>query len=195
MASKAPKGNATRERILAAAAEVFATKGFHATGMADLEAAAGIQRGALYYHIGSKEELLYDLVIAHIDDAYERGRAAIDSSPDAVTQFRRLARAHIQTLADRRSEVILSEHERFTLTGERGAKVKALRRRYQDLFKEVLERGHEQGAFAPAGNVEVMGLIGLFSYTYVWLNPQDSRAVVDAADRLIDFALDGVLSR
>lgn len=186
---------ATRERILEAAAEVFATKGYHATGMADIEVAADVRRGALYYHIGSKEELLYDLVTRHVEDAYERGRKAIDSSDDALVQFRELARAHIQTLADRRSEVILSERERSTLDGERGEKVRAIRRRYQDLFIEVLERGHQQGSLAEVGNVEVMGLVGLFSYSYVWLDPHASGGVDAAAGRLIDLALDGLRVR
>lgn len=186
---------ATRERILAAAADVFATNGYHATGMADIEAAAEVRRGALYYHIGSKEQLLFDLVTRHVDDAYERGRQAIDSSEDAVVQFRELARAHVRTLAERRAEVILSERERTTIGGERGEALRAMRRRYQDLFVEVLERGRSQGSIAEVGSIEVMGLIGLFSYTYVWLDPHASGGIDEAADRLVQLALDGLRIR
>jgi TetR/AcrR family transcriptional regulator, cholesterol catabolism regulator len=195
MTNVAPRPTSTRDRILEAAAQVFAERGYHATRMDDIEAAANVQRGALYYHIGSKEELLYDLVVAHIDDAYKRGRRAIDKSTDARTQFRDLARAHIATLADRRAEVILSERERFTLTGERGRRLTAKRRKYQDLFNEVIRRGHKQGVFADASEVEVMGLIGLFSYTYVWLRPTGGEGVMTVADRLIDLVLDGLIVR
>jgi len=52
-----PAETSTKERILKIAAQLFSTRGFHATGMAELEKATGLARGALYYHIGSKEEL------------------------------------------------------------------------------------------------------------------------------------------
>ena len=51
----------TRERIIDKAAELFARNGYAATGVADLGAAIPLERGALYYYIGSKEELLADI--------------------------------------------------------------------------------------------------------------------------------------
>jgi hypothetical protein len=48
-------GESTHERVLRVAAETFARKGYHATGVAELGAAAGLQRGALHYQIKSKE--------------------------------------------------------------------------------------------------------------------------------------------
>ncbi|HET7014110.1 MAG TPA: TetR family transcriptional regulator, partial [Streptosporangiaceae bacterium] len=44
----------TRERLLAAAAEVFAERGYDGTRVADIAAAAGVSNGALYAHFGSK---------------------------------------------------------------------------------------------------------------------------------------------
>ncbi|MFC6083069.1 TetR/AcrR family transcriptional regulator [Sphaerisporangium aureirubrum] len=48
----------TRERLLRAAAEVFAERGYDGTRVADIAAAAGVSNGALYAHFGSKAELL-----------------------------------------------------------------------------------------------------------------------------------------
>lgn len=56
-----PIENGTKERILKLAAESFSTRGFHATDMSELEKTTGLGRGALYYHIGSKEELLFEI--------------------------------------------------------------------------------------------------------------------------------------
>ncbi|MEU0477829.1 TetR/AcrR family transcriptional regulator [Streptosporangium sp. NPDC006013] len=55
----------TRERLLNAAAEVFAKRGYDGTRVADIAAAAGVSNGALYAHFGSKAELLVTALRAH----------------------------------------------------------------------------------------------------------------------------------
>src|SRR5215469_17322934 len=50
----------TRKRLLAAAADVFAERGYDGTRVADIAAAAGVSNGALYAHFGSKAELLVE---------------------------------------------------------------------------------------------------------------------------------------
>jgi AcrR family transcriptional regulator len=55
----------TRERLLRAAAEVFAERGYDGTRVVDIAAAAGVSNGALYAHFGSKAELLVAALRAH----------------------------------------------------------------------------------------------------------------------------------
>ncbi|MBD2899561.1 TetR/AcrR family transcriptional regulator [Actinomadura nitritigenes] len=55
----------TRERLLRAAAGVFAERGYDGTRVADIAAAAGVSNGALYAHFGSKGELLVAALRAH----------------------------------------------------------------------------------------------------------------------------------
>jgi AcrR family transcriptional regulator len=55
----------TRERLLRAAADVFAQRGYDGTRVADIAAAAGVSNGALYAHFGSKAELLVAALRAH----------------------------------------------------------------------------------------------------------------------------------
>jgi AcrR family transcriptional regulator len=55
----------TRERLLRAAADEFARRGFDGTRVADIAAAAGVSNGALYAHFGSKADLLVAALRAH----------------------------------------------------------------------------------------------------------------------------------
>jgi AcrR family transcriptional regulator len=55
----------TRERLLRAAADVFAERGYDGTRVADIAAAAGVSNGALYAHFGSKADLLVDALRTH----------------------------------------------------------------------------------------------------------------------------------
>ncbi len=54
--SGVPEGS--RERILAAAAEVFARSGFHGARVADIAEQAGIAYGLVYHHFHNKEDIL-----------------------------------------------------------------------------------------------------------------------------------------
>jgi AcrR family transcriptional regulator len=55
----------TRARLLRAAADVFAARGYEGTRVADIAAAAGVSNSALYAHFGSKAELLVAALRAH----------------------------------------------------------------------------------------------------------------------------------
>jgi AcrR family transcriptional regulator len=55
----------TRERLLQAAADVFARRGYDGTRVADIAAAAGVSNGALYAHFGSKAELMVAALRTH----------------------------------------------------------------------------------------------------------------------------------
>lgn len=72
MATSAP----TRERLVTEAMRLFSTKGYEATSVSQIEAAAGLAAGsgALYHHFKSKEALL----AAGIDRQLDRRRAMHD---------------------------------------------------------------------------------------------------------------------
>ncbi|MEU5622471.1 TetR/AcrR family transcriptional regulator [Streptomyces tendae] len=63
------RGRGGRERILAAAAHLFATQGINATGMEQVAEAAPVSKRTLYAHFRTKG----DLVIAHLEDLASSG--------------------------------------------------------------------------------------------------------------------------
>ena len=60
--SQAERREETREQVLAAAARVFAKRGFHATSLDAIGEEAGFSRGAVYYNFADKEELFLELL-------------------------------------------------------------------------------------------------------------------------------------
>ena len=62
---------ANLEAIIAAAAKVFRTKGYHAATVQDIADEVGILKGSLYHHVKSKEDLLYLMVKEPIAQIYE----------------------------------------------------------------------------------------------------------------------------
>jgi len=55
----------TRDRLLRAAADAFAQRGYDGSRVADIAAAAGVSNGALYAHFASKADLLVDALRTH----------------------------------------------------------------------------------------------------------------------------------
>lgn len=70
----------TRRRLLAAAAELFAARGFDATTVEDVAEAAGFSKGAVYYNFSSKDDLFAALVQQHIDELLGELTAAMDGA-------------------------------------------------------------------------------------------------------------------
>jgi TetR/AcrR family fatty acid metabolism transcriptional regulator len=57
-APRSPRSAQTRERIVAAAIEVFARSGFHGAKVADIAEQAGIAYGLVYHYFHNKEDIL-----------------------------------------------------------------------------------------------------------------------------------------
>src|SRR3954466_5795819 len=72
-----------REKVLAAALELFGERGYHATSIADIGLRAGISKSVLYHYFGSKAGL-YELIAETEGHALlERVAAAVPADPDA----------------------------------------------------------------------------------------------------------------
>lgn len=76
----------TRNAVLLAARELFATKGYAATSTADVAVAAGTTRGAVYHHFDDKPALflvVFESLTAELDVAVRMAAANADGSPKA----------------------------------------------------------------------------------------------------------------
>jgi TetR/AcrR family transcriptional regulator, transcriptional repressor for nem operon len=60
--TKSPRGAATRDQILDAAARLIHLHGYHATSLDDVLRETGVGKGNFYYHFKSKEELGYAII-------------------------------------------------------------------------------------------------------------------------------------
>lgn len=108
----------TRERIISEALRLFAERGYRATTVGDIEAAAGLapRRGSLYKHFKSKEDVLRAGVERHT-----RRVAAIESVVDLLpagdlqTEFSLLVRWGLRELGRDRDlvRIVTREHDEF----------------------------------------------------------------------------------
>jgi len=64
-------GDETKKKILAAAEELFAEKGFDGASVGMIAEAVGINKGLIYYHFTNKDDILVSLFAAVIDELSE----------------------------------------------------------------------------------------------------------------------------
>jgi len=187
-----PQGEATRQRIHRVAVELFAQRGYHGTGVAEIGKAAGVRQGALYYHIGSKEELLFQVLKAHVQESL-RGELAIASSAlPPAEKLKKLIAHHVSTIAKRRADVVVYLREQDKLTGERAQELQGLRAEVETLWRRVLREGAESGAFRPTDQIEVNGLLGMVNFVFYWYRPDGSMAPDEIAERFFALSLRGI---
>jgi AcrR family transcriptional regulator len=88
----------TREQVLAAAARVFAARGFHATSLDAIAEEAGFSRGAVYYNFADKEELFLELLDRRCAERAQDLRAVFADTPEddvaATSRQAQLAAQH-----------------------------------------------------------------------------------------------------
>ncbi len=99
MSRRQPRGQETRERILAVALSEFASRGYHAVSVEDIAAAAGVTKGAVYYWFTDKADIGRDLLHQLYDRLTRDGLAALDPDADTVTSIRRALEVFLSTLA------------------------------------------------------------------------------------------------
>jgi AcrR family transcriptional regulator len=170
--------SATRERILVEAARLFRHQGYAATTLRQIADAAGIKAGSIYYHFGSKDEILgvvLDQGISVVDLEVKRRVEAL--AEGCASQRERVAAAIEGHLFG------LLQHGDFTSANIRlygqiplAAKNKhrIVRRAYADYWDKLLEQAMASGEFRADVNLAVLRLflIGALNWTVEWYNPQ-----------------------
>ena len=91
--------SARREELTRQAARLFAQNGYHGTSIGEIAEALGVQKGSLYAHISSKEDLLYE-TMREGADAFHAALDAIPEELPAVEKIRLALRGHLRVVAE-----------------------------------------------------------------------------------------------
>lgn len=159
-----------RARVLRAAALLFAERGYHAVGMSDIQNAVQMGRGALYHHIRSKEDLLYDISREYISDLAEFG-SQLDRELDARKRMVVLGSHLIQKIISHKAELTVCFREVQSLTGPRLAEVVAQHAKYERVWRDALVDGAEAGVLRPYEPIILKALLGMYFHAFTWIRP------------------------
>lgn len=138
----------TRARLFATALVLFGERGYHGVSVRDITDALEQKPGAIYAHVRSKQDLLFQLVrIGHAEHR-DRLRAAVNSSaPDPVTRIAAIAFAHVRAHLAYPALARVTNNEFKFLNEAQVAAVLAVRAETELLMLDAIVRGRELGVF------------------------------------------------
>jgi AcrR family transcriptional regulator len=183
-----------RCEILRIAADMFAERGYHATGVNDLIDAAGVGKSAFYHHVGSKEALLYDIAAEHVRGMVAFGEEILeDEDLSSEEKFRAVSRRLMRTIAENLPELTVFFHEISTLKrGERARELIDLRDRFEAVWVKIVNEGVTDGTFKRVDPISIKFILGMHNYSYIWVNPKGRLTPEQMSDVICELILEGL---
>jgi len=174
--ARAPRSDASEqdlsvpERLLRAAARLFASNGFDATTLQEVAAAAGLTKGAFYYYYDSKDQLLYEMHRRVISYQLNSAGKILSEEEDPGEALRKLVIDFVGSIARFRDEATIVVRESHRFPPEAMPRVQEDRQRLHDLFKRVIEAGQQRGVVRRSLSAELLtlALLGMCTSTYNW---------------------------
>jgi AcrR family transcriptional regulator len=138
-----------REKIRAAAVQLFAEMGYHAAPLRDIASLAGIQAASIYYHYPSKQALLVEIMDTYMRQLNSYLEEILARPTNVAERLYEAIASHIRLHTTYKAEFFIIDTEIRALEGENRANILALRDRYEHLLQRLLQEGIEQRILRP----------------------------------------------
>jgi AcrR family transcriptional regulator len=186
---QSPDYDKRREAIVASAAHLYARHGFPGASINDLAKACGSSKSLVYHYFPSKDDILYEVMAAHLD-------ALVHAADDAMSAGDARARLQALTLSFMRLYVGAQDHHKVLLNElenlpmPRRAQVVAKQRR---IIAIVVALGREvRPALEQVALPVTMLFFGMINWTHTWFRPAGALSAERLADMAVDLMLGGL---
>ena len=154
-----------KRRLYETALELFSRDTYHAVSIRDIATALGQQPSTLYFHVSSKQDLLFELaVIGHRTHLTALRDALMDAGADPRDQLRCVVEAHVRQHLDYPALARVTNREMHALSDQQRDEALVIRFQSEGIIRDVIERGVRLGAFTttdPFLDVKAIGAMGV----------------------------------
>jgi len=181
-------------RLLAVATELFAEKGFDATSVQEVVERARVTKGALYHYFDSKQDLLYEIYHSIISGQLADLERILAAGDPPGRTLRAVIVNLVETTAARADQALVFGREMHRLDRARLDAVRADRRRYHDLVRDVVARAQAAGDFAPVADADTVTLVifGVVNQMPAWYRPDGAKSPDQLGTEIADLILAGL---
>lgn len=162
-----------RGRLLTAAVELFATRGYHGVSVRDITTRMGVQPSSLYAQYRSKAELFGELAFVANDEIRLRlDEALAGSGHGAPEQLQAVVSAYIAFHTEYPLLGTLGHNDLNELTPESLRRVSEVRHESVQLLRGIIARGHDAGDFdCPRPWLAVAAIASMGIRVAAWYRP------------------------
>jgi AcrR family transcriptional regulator len=178
------------DTIRAAALRLFAQLGYRSTTMADIGAALGVRGPSLYKHVGSKQDLLVQIMVGTMNALIDDQHTARSAGGDITTQLRRMVEAHVRFHALNSEQAFVGNREIGNLEQPHRDRVLALRAQYERGLRDTVAEGIAAGVLTtPDPRLSSYAVLDMGIGVATWFRPNGPRTADQVAYAYADFAL------
>jgi AcrR family transcriptional regulator len=185
-----------RREICRIAARVFYEKSYEGASMQDIAKAVGLTKAGLYHHIGSKDQLLFEIMNYGMDILQETVVDKIKNIADPRERLRQTIAGHIDLIVRARDlEITVILHENRVLRGTLRRKINARKRQYIQFLEETIARVQEQagGKRQLSPRLAAFALLGMINWLYQWYRTDGPVKQTELTQTYVDFFYRGLL--
>jgi AcrR family transcriptional regulator len=178
-----------RRRLVEAATEAFAERGYHATTTRDIAARAGMSPAAVYVHHASKEDLLFAISREGHDAALRVLEEAGAGEDDPLRRLQACVRAFAQWHAEHHTAARVVQYELGALSPAHRREIAQRRRAIDRYVRDTLSTGVDRGAFdVPDVPGTALALLSLAVDVARWYRDDGRRAASEIGALYADLA-------
>ena len=179
-----------REIIIKTAGQLFREKGYEGTSVRDLAEAVGLQSGSLFFHFGSKEEILVSLLEGGLRRAVAILDRHLENADTPSEKLSAILHGHLQAILDEERDafyVVLRDWR--TLSPSSRKKVIALRDEYESHIARTLDELSATGLIPKNTRLFRLFLLGALNWTVQWYRPDGDLSIDELADGFLQLML------
>jgi AcrR family transcriptional regulator len=187
---------ARREEIVHAAAAIFRQQGYESATLLDVAKVLGTDRASLYYYVGSKEEVLQQIVRTALARVLEEAETIGRSRASAPDKIKALIRSMVANYAENYPHMSIYTEDLRRIAhedSEWAVDVIDRTRRYEQIVKTALEKGQRDGSFRNDLPVQlvVLSLFGMINWMHRWYRPEFEFGADEIAETFTRIFLSG----
>ena len=165
-----------------AAIELFASRGFHATGIRQIADVVGINSSTLYHYMGTKEDLLFAIVQDSSRRLIEAAERVEQLALTPEGQLCALVQMHVSVHAMYRAESAVIDNDLRHLDPDRRDRAVELRDGYERFWAKVIAAGVKSGTFVVHDQrLARLGILQMCSGVVEWYSPKGRLSLLDLA--------------
>lgn len=161
-----------RQEIIDTAAALFAEKGYAATGITEIGDTVGLAKGALYYYIKSKENLLVEIQERVLDPLLAVAAKIQDLAAPPTVKLRLLSEELLNLIFERLDHIWVYEHDYRQLTGKNLTRMLERRHEFENIVRSLLTDAMADGTFRKSDpTLAMLQFLNMHNHTYQWVKP------------------------
>lgn len=186
---QSPDYDKRRAAILRAAARLYARQGFNGASIADLAKACRSSKSLIYHYFPSKEEILHQVMAAHLDALVAAAAEATrEGAPEA--KLRALTHAFMRLYVGARDDHKVLLNELDNLAPAARAEVIGKQRLIIAAVEALI--GEIRPATGPLALPLAMLFFGMINWTHTWFRAEGRVSADHLADMAVALMLEGV---